>query len=167
MLRRPLAIALLATTLCATLSACDGSSAPTTATVTAGGKPFSVRLALDDPSREKGLSGVATLGEGEGMLFVFPDSQTRNFWMVDCLMDIDIAFVNPLGFVTSVHTMPKEPLQAEGETRDDYYKRLPRYPSIDAAQFALEVAPGTLSKLGVKRGTRLEFDRDSLKTHAK
>lgn len=153
--------------LCTSLAACDGSMPPATATVTVAGKPFNARLALDDASREKGLSGVTTLGESEAMLFVFPDSQTRNFWMVDCLMDIDIAFVNPLGFVTAVHTMPKEPLQAEGETRDDYYKRLPRYPSIDAAQFALEVAPGTLSKLGVKRGTRLEFDRDSLKTHAK
>ena len=164
---RLLATAVLSTTLCAALGACDGSSAPTTATVTAGGKPFAVKLALDEAAREKGLSGVASLGESEGMLFVFPDSQTRNFWMVDCVMDIDIAFTDPLGFVTAVHTMPKEPPQAQGETRDDYYKRLPRYPSMGPAQFALEVAPGTLAKLGVKRGSRLEFDRNSLKTHAK
>ena len=161
--------ALLATLVSATamLAGCDGGAAPATAKVTAAGKAFTVKLALDEASREKGLGGVASLAPDEGMLFVFPDSQTRNFWMVDCLMDIDIAFVDPFGFVTAVHTMPKEPLQAQGETRDDYYRRLMRYPSLAPAQYALEVAPGTLKELGVKRGMRLEFDRDALKKHAK
>ncbi len=161
--------AFLATMLASTavLAGCDGGAAPTTAKVTAAGTAFTVKLALDDASREKGLGGVASLAPDEGMLFVFTDSQTRNFWMVDCLMDIDIAFVDPFGFVTAVHTMPKEPLQAQGETRDDYYKRLTRYPSLAPAQYAFEVAPGRLKELGVKRGMRLEFDRDTLKKHAK
>ena len=38
---------------------------------------------------------------------------------------------------------------------------------LEAAQYALEVAPGTLAPLGVKRGTRVEVDRELLKKHAK
>jgi len=149
------------------LSGCESAVAPTTAPVTVGGKTYQCRLALDDASREKGLSGVSSLAAGEGMLFVFTDSAPRNFWMVDCLMDIDIAFIDPFGFVTAVHTMPKEPLRAEGEDLTAYQARLARYPSVAPAQYALEVAPGELAKLGVRRGVRVEFDRDSLKKHAK
>ena len=145
------------------LASCGPTSAPTTTTVTVNGKSFSCRLSMDDASRAKGLSGVTALGPDEGMLFVFSDSADRSFWMVDCLMDIDIAYIDPFGFVTAVHTMPKEPPQAEGESRFDYEKRLRRYPSGAPAQFALEVAPGTLAGLGVRRGTRVEFDRDTLK----
>jgi len=132
----------------AMLVGCDGGAAPTTTKVVAGGKEFTVKLAMDNASREKGLGGVTSLGPDE---------------VVDCLMDIDIAYIDPFGFVTAVHTMPKEPPQAEGESRFDYEKRLRRYPSGAPAQFALEVAPGTLAGLGVRRGTRVEFDRDTLK----
>lgn len=148
------------------LAACESGNPPASMPVTAGGTTFQCRLALDDASRAKGLSGVESLGANEGMLFVFPDSAPRGFWMVDCLMDIDIAFIDPFGFVTAVHTMPKEPLQQEGEPRDAYEARLKRYPSVSPAQYALEVPPGALGKLGVKRGTRIEFDRDTLKKHA-
>lgn len=149
------------------LSGCSPSVAPPSASVTVAGKTFQCRLALDNASRAKGLSGVASLGPDEGMLFVFSDSEDRSFWMVDCLMDIDIAYIDPFGFVTAVYTMPKEPPQAEGESRFDYEKRLKRYPSMAPAQYVLEVAPGSLAGLGVRRGTRVEFDRDSLKTFAK
>jgi uncharacterized membrane protein (UPF0127 family) len=156
---------LSAATLSLGLASCDGNpgAAPASIEVKAGGKAFRCRLALDEGSREKGLSGVASLAADEGMLFVFPDTAERSFWMVDCLMDLDIAFMDAQGFVTAVHTMPKEPLQAQGEETSAYHARLARYPSGGRAQYALEVAPGTLSQLGVRRGSRVEFARDSLK----
>lgn len=149
------------------LAGCESTVAPSTAAVTVAGKTYQCRLALDGAAREKGLGGVASLSDSEGMLFVFTDSEPRNFWMVGCIMDIDIAFIDPFGFVTAVHTMPKEPLQAEGEDLAAYQARLARYPSVAPAQYALEVAPGELGKLGVRRGVRVEFDRDLLKKHAK
>ena len=131
--------------------------------VTIGGKTFRCRLALDEATREKGLGGVESLGPDEGMLFAFTDSAERTFWMRGCVMDLDIAFLDPQGFVTAVHTMPKEPLQAEGESEADYLARLIRYPSKGKTKYMLEVAPGTLGPIGVRRGSRAEFDRDALK----
>jgi uncharacterized membrane protein (UPF0127 family) len=82
-------------------------------------------------------------------------------------MDIDIVFIGPLGVVTAVHTMKAEELQRPDETEAAYFARLRRYPSLAPAQFALEVAPGTLDSLGVRRGSVVEFDRDLLKRFAR
>lgn len=145
------------------LAGCDGGTLPATVPVTVAGKTFNCKLAITNATREKGLGGVASLGADEGMIFAFTDSQQHRFWMRGCLMGLDIAFIDPLGFVTAVHTMPNDPPQAAGETEDQYLGRLVRYPSLAPAQFALEVAPGALAPLGVKRGMRIEFDRDLLK----
>ena len=147
------------------LASCSNApaNAPTTVDVTVGGKTFRCKPALDNASREQGLGGVASLAPDEGMLFAFNDAAERTFWMRGCVMDLDIAFIDPQGFVTAVHTMPKEPLQAQGENEADYLARLVRYPSGGKAKYVLEVAPGTLAPLGVRRGSRAEFDRDALK----
>ncbi|MCE2882535.1 MAG: DUF192 domain-containing protein [Planctomycetaceae bacterium] len=149
------------------LASCGPSAPPTTMKVTVGGKTFDCKLAVDTASREQGLGGVASLGPTEGMLFAFPDSEVRRFWMRRCIMDLDIAFIDPFGFVTAVHTMPKEELQRADETEEAYLARLKGYPSVYPAQFVLEVAPGTLAPLGVNRGSRAEFDREALKRLAK
>jgi len=146
---------------------CGSGGPPGTVPVTVADRTFHCRVAADEAAREQGLGGVASLGPDEGMIFAFPDAQFRRFWMRGCLMDLDIAFIDPAGFVTALHTMPKEPLQQPGETDDAYFRRLPLYPSNGPAQFVLEVAPGTLAPLGVTRGTRIEFDRDALKKRAK
>lgn len=147
------------------LGGCGTEAAPTAMAVTAAGKTFQCKLAITQATREKGMGGVPSIGPDEGMLFAFPDAATRNFWMRGCVIDLDIAFIDPFGFVTAVHTMPKEPLQAEGESESAYQSRLKLYPSLAPAQYALEVAPGTLGPLGVKRGTRIDFDRNALKPH--
>lgn len=150
----------------AVLSACSPGQPPQTIEVTAGGRTFTCRLAIDEAARDQGLGGVASLGPNEGMIFAFPDSEPHNFWMRRCIMDLDIAFIDPLGIVTAVHTMSAEELQRPDESEADYFARLKKYPSLAPAQFALEVAPGTLEPLGVRRGSRIEFDRDLLKRFA-
>jgi uncharacterized membrane protein (UPF0127 family) len=168
-IRSMVAPAILATGVAATLAltACDAGKPPASMPVAVNGKTFTCRLAIDPAAREQGLGGVASLAPDEGMLFAFTDSAPRSFWMRGCIMDIDIAFIDPFGFVTAVHTMPKEELKGADETVVSYEGRLARYPSLAPAQYALEVAPGTLAPLGVKRGTRVEFDRELLKKHAK
>jgi uncharacterized membrane protein (UPF0127 family) len=154
---------IMASIMVATLSACSPSQAPQTMEVTAGGRTFTCRLAINEAARDQGLGGVASLGPNEGMIFAFPDAEPHNFWMRRCIMDIDIAFIDPLGIVTAVHTMKAEELQRPDESEAAYFARLKKYPSLAPAQFALEVAPGTLEPLGVRRGSRIEFDRDLLK----
>jgi uncharacterized membrane protein (UPF0127 family) len=158
---------LLGLSLSLPLGGCEQAKLPETLEVTAGGRTFTCRLALDEAARDQGLGGVASLGPNEGMIFAFPDAELHNFWMRRCIMDLDIAFIGPLGVVTAVHTMKAEELQRSDETEAAYFARLKRYPSFAPAQFALEVAPGTLEPLGVRRGSVVEFDRDLLKRFAR
>lgn len=147
----------------AVLLGCDATTPPVSVPVSAGGKTFACRLAITDATREKGLGGVTSLGADNGMLFAFSDSRPRNFWMYGCVIDLDIAFIDPFGFVTAVHTMPKEAPQSAEESDDVYLGRLKRYPSMGDAQYVLEVEPGTLKPLGVRRGSKVDFDAPALK----
>jgi uncharacterized membrane protein (UPF0127 family) len=135
--------------------------------VVIAGKTFQLKIAADDASRAKGMGGVKEFPADGGMIFIFPDAQPRSFWMVDCHVDLDIAFLDPLGIVTAVHTMPKEELRREGETLAAYQARLKKYSSGAPAQFAIEVQPGTFRTLGIKRGSKIDLDLKRLKGLAK
>lgn len=132
-----------------------------------GSRTFDLLLALDDASRSKGLGGRTELPENGGMLFAFTTSEARFFWMLDCFMDIDIAFLDGVGVVTAVHTMPKEAPKGPDESEDAYYARLKHYSSGSPCQFAIEVRPGTFDTLGIKRGSRIQLDVAKLKAMAK
>jgi len=131
-----------------------------------GGRTFDLELAMTTESRTRGLGGRASVPEDGGMLFVFPDADLRSFWMYDCLTAIDIAFVDPIGYVTAIHTMPTEPPRGENESDVAYRRRLPGYSSRYPAQFVVELAPGMFETLGIKEGDRLSIPPERLKTLA-
>ena len=133
--------------------------------VTIGGKPHELEVAATVESVQRGLSKRATVPEGTGMIFVFPDSRILDFWMIDCLTDIDVAYLDRGGKVVSVYTMKAEAPQAPGESRDAYKARLKRYPSADDAMFAVELQAGAFAKLGVKPGDRIGLDYRQLRSH--
>ncbi|RLS52987.1 MAG: DUF192 domain-containing protein, partial [Planctomycetota bacterium] len=59
--------------------------------LTLGEEPFDLELAATDTAITKGLSGRDRVRRHRGMLFVMPYSRELGFWMVDCLIPIDIA----------------------------------------------------------------------------
>lgn len=63
---------------------------------------YKVNLAITDEEQTKGLQGVEKLGEYEGMLFMYNKPQTVSFWMKDCLIDLDLVFIDDDGEVISV-----------------------------------------------------------------
>ncbi len=167
-LQRTITLLVSAVLACSLWACAPGESSsptePVLEDVVLGGETFHLRLALTDAQRQKGLGGVAALPPDGGMLFIFPDAAPRSFWMYGCVIDLDIAYVSPLGRVVSVYTMPKEAPQGAGESVAEYSARLPRYPSVSPARYVIEVPPGSLARLGVKAGTMLELDRERLKT---
>lgn len=133
------------------------------AAVTIAGQKFSLEAAIDDPVRIKGLGGRTEIAPRGGMLFVFPYPLELSFVMRDCVIPIDIAFLDSAGRVVAKHTMQPEAPKTENESAQDYEKRLKKYSSRFAAQFAVEVKAGTLDALGVKEGDLLRFDAEGLK----
>lgn len=144
----------------ATLVSCGNSNAsPTNAgdtkveeddgvrreTVEIRGKRFRLEIADDDEKRVKGLSGRAEIAENGGMLFVFPRPQPQaSFVMRDCLVDIDIIFLDAFGQVLSTYAMEVEDPRQPGESELEYEDRLKKYHSRGPAQFVIELKGGTL-----------------------
>ena len=70
--------------------------------ITIGNKSYQVSLAETEEEQMKGLQGVHTLPEDEGILFVFEESGDVGFWMKDTLIPLDIIYINDDDEVISV-----------------------------------------------------------------
>lgn len=143
-----------------------------------GDRTFDLELAVDEETRTRGLGGRASLPENGGMLFVFRRAERRQFIMRDCLIDIDIVFLDANARITAMHHMPAEPPRGpdEGNVGDwdpskaanrRYESRLERYSSRGDTQFVIEIAGGTLESLGLRVGQKIELDTDRLKALAR
>ncbi len=144
---RFLALILLGASL---LGASCGRKAPANPhQVTIRGKTWNVELALTGEQRTMGLAWRKHLPEDAGMLFVFQDARVHEFWMKDCLISLDIAFIGPDRKVAKVYTMYKQP----GVPND----KLKLYSSEVPVQYALEVPQGALGRAGVKPGDEVTF----------
>lgn len=82
-------------------------------TIKVADKTYTVSVARTEEEKEKGLMGVETLPENEGMLFDYTDDpQTEiSFWMKDTLIPLDIIFINNQGIVAAI--TQGEPLSEE------------------------------------------------------
>jgi len=152
------------------IDGCGGSDLSSrTERVTIHGETFTLELAADDASREKGLMHRTEIPDRGGMLFVFPDSKVRvqEFWMGNCPIDMDIIYLDGMGGVTATHHMKAQPPQQSDESDDQYSQRMPRYSSGYPAQFAIELKAGTLDRLKIGFDDRIALDLVNLKALAR
>lgn len=163
-------LAFCLTLLAVCLCGCDQGTPQigNTETVRISGQPFQLELAMTNETRLRGLGGRASIAPDGGMLFIFPEARMQRFCMRDCLTDMDIVYLDPLGYVTAMHTMSIEPPRKEGESDTEYEDRLPGYSSGYPAKFVIELAPGTAERIGIKRGERVpDLDVDRLEALSK
>ncbi|MEE9403978.1 MAG: DUF192 domain-containing protein [Algisphaera sp.] len=124
------------------------------------GMPLTTELALTQDHRFRGLSGRESLPVNRGMLFVFQNEAPRSFVMRDCLMPIDIAFIDASGHVVNVHRMTLDPPGTPEH-------KLTLYKSNRPALMALELAAGGLDRYGLKPGVKTAFPLLKLKRRAR
>jgi uncharacterized membrane protein (UPF0127 family) len=136
-----------------------GANALPTERVVLKGIAFDLERAADDRSRTAGLMFRSSIADRGGMLFVFADDVPRTFWMRNCLVDMDLLFLDARGRVVAVHEMQTEPLRRPEEAEARYLSRLRRYPSGVATRFAIELKAGTARALRVRVGDRVDLQR--------
>jgi uncharacterized protein len=118
------------------------------------GHRFTIEVADTDASRERGLMDRKSMPPDHGMLFVFPDSEPRTFWMKDTLIPLDMLFFdNRRRLVTLISDAP--PCTADP-------CRI--YPSNAPARYVLELNAGTAAKFGIREGDVLAFSGISAPT---
>lgn len=126
------------------------------------GEVFEAEVAVDSPTRYRGLSGRTEIARNGGMLFVLPKPQVFQMVMRDCPIPIDVAFLDGSGRVVAIHEMVPELPRTPDETPFRYEQRLPVYGSGVPVQFALETRGGRFAELGVQPGQRLHFAAQDL-----
>jgi uncharacterized membrane protein (UPF0127 family) len=78
---------------------------PTGLELEVGGKPVSAEVAACPQSRNHGLMYRMGLAPDCGMLFVYPDSALRSFWMENTYIPLSIAFIDEAGIILNVEDM--------------------------------------------------------------
>jgi len=138
-------IALACALVCAPLIA----AAQLLPTVTLKGHRFSIELAQDDASRERGLMYREHMEDNHGMLFVFEQETPQAFWMKNTKIPLDMLFFDHAGKLVAIQAQA-EPCKADP---------CKVYPSHDPALYVLELNGGVAARIGVKPGDILEIHR--------
>ena len=159
-----MALRVLAVLLGLALAAPSVAQPLATRRVFLSGVAYELEVAADPATRTRGLSGREEIDARGGMLFVFPDDAPRMFWMRDCRIDIDVAFLDRSGRVVAAHRMRAEPPRAERESEAQYLARLRGYASNAPARFAIELRAGSLAKLGLTVGSLVDVTGIALPT---
>jgi uncharacterized membrane protein (UPF0127 family) len=113
------------------------------------GKNFKVDVADTMMKQARGLSGRESLGEDEGMFFIFHATGTHGFWMKDMKIPIDIIWI------LNDHVVGvEENVQPESEKS---MFSLTRYYPPEPVNRVLEVPAGTVQKYGFKAVDAVEY----------
>ena len=100
-------------------------------------------VAATAEERSEGLMYRDEVPDGTGMLFVFPDTQVRSFWMANTYVPLDIAYLDPSYRVVDI--MQMEPLVTES------------YVSSAPSMYGLEVRQGWFGENGIGVGAQAEI----------
>jgi len=107
---------------------------------------------VDTPAaRARGLSGRASLPPGEGMLFVFEDTQIHTFWMKDMMFPLDLVWIGEQCNVDSItpDVPPPTPEQADSD--------LPRFHPPQPVRYVLEINGGEAAAANIQVGDPVAF----------
>ena len=105
---------------------------------------LAVKIAIKPAQRRAGFQHICSKWvQVWGVLFVFPTSQRATFHMENVRTDLDIAFIARDGRILELKKMSREEDSGGGH----------RYRAAQPFRYALEVAAGRLSVLGLGEGS--------------
>lgn len=118
----------------------------------AGPHNFSVEVAADDESREKGLMFRKTMAPDAGMLFDFHTPQLVSFWMENTILPLDMLFVRADGTIARIKA------NATPYSRENI-------PSGEPIQLVIELNGGRAAALGITEGAKVHASELGKKPH--
>ncbi|HEY2836600.1 MAG TPA: DUF192 domain-containing protein [Rhizomicrobium sp.] len=107
-----------------------------------GPHSFTMEIAADDESRERGLMYRTAMAPDAGMLFDFHTSQMVAFWMENTVLPLDMLFVRADGTIARIKA------NATPYSRENI-------PSGEPVQLVIELNAGRAAALGIVEGARV------------
>lgn len=114
--------------------------------VVIGGESFRIEVARTDEQKRQGLMNRRSIGDREGMIFVYETDQHLAFWMKNTTIPLTLAFLSKDGQIMQVEQMKPLSLKSVMSGR--------------AVRYGLELPDGVLDELGVGAGDRVELPVD-------
>lgn len=105
-----------------------------------------IEIADTPQKRETGLMGRPTLGERQGMLFIFEEDQDLAFWMMNTMISLDMVFVDGRNEIVTIHGHTK-PFSTDS------------YPATKPGRYVVEVNAGFCEANGIHEGDKIRFER--------
>ena len=112
---------------------------------------FFLEVADSPEEQATGLMGRESMEPEHGMMFVFEEEQTLDFWMKNTLIPLDIIFIDGGLAGVDVQTMRPE--------HEIVPAPLPIYTSAGPALYAIEVNEGLAEACGIARGDTIQMQR--------
>lgn len=109
---------------------------------------FDIEIADDDYETQTGLMHRPSMANTNAMLFIFPDTKMRSFYMKNTLIPLDIIYLDDNKTVVSIqeHAKPMD------ETS---------LPSEAPAMYVLEINAGLSKQFSIVTGDRIEFSKSN------
>ncbi len=122
-----------------TLLACGAKLS--TVSLDVSGHSVVAEVADSQEERALGLMNRDSLGADAGMIFIYPDTRVREFWMKDTRIPLAIAFLDDRGVIVRIAEM--QPFDTKLTS------------SLYPARYALEMNAGWFAAHGVEKGEKV------------
>ena len=133
--------------VCAVALLSDPASALEKQTLTfitrGGSQPITVEVADSDEKRSTGLMFRRSIGEKEGMLFIYDREQEITMWMKNTYISLDMIFVKRNGVISHIAT-----------NTEPFSENI--IGSEGPAFAVIEMGSGSAKRLGLKAGDRVQ-----------
>ena len=106
-------------------------------------KSLDVEVVNSDAKRRQGLMHRKDLGKDHGMLFLWPQSNTRCMWMKNTSLPLSVAYLSNDGVIQEIYNMV--PFSEDSVC------------STSSTRIALEVNAGWFKENGIAVGDKLDF----------
>ena len=107
---------------------------------------LAIEIADNNEETTQGLMYRRTMPDSCGMLFIFPDSEPRNFWMKNTYLPLDILFLDESKKIITIQAN-RTPFSEE------------QIPSYQNAKYVLEVNAGYCKRKGIEKGDFINFSK--------
>lgn len=108
---------------------------------------FLIEFAEDSYETQTGLMNRVSMQNNQGMLFIFPDSQPRSFYMKNTLISLDIIYIDDQMKIVS--------FQKNAKPMDES-----SLPSGTPAKYVLEINGGLSDQLQLEVGDKIIYNKN-------
>lgn len=115
-----------------------------------GPEEMSTEMALTEIQERTGMMFRTNMAESEGMIFVFPVAQRADFWMMNTILPLSAAYIDPDGQILEIHDLQPHDTNSVAAATDNI-------------QYVLETRQGWFKRHNIREGTVIATERGTLR----